>query len=155
MLLHRTAVVDTDAYLLFSNNATDRWIEDFRNLLQKVEQHNPHEVVKVALLDTGIDINHIDFEGEYQVGRIKSIRSWVDDNKGKELPMDGDESGHGTFISSLLLDLAPNIHLYVARITKTRRVKGRSGDFDHIASVSHPSSLLSHKYLVLLNPSGS
>lgn len=91
--------------------------------------------MKVALLDTGIDLQHSYFEGQYPSGRLKSVRSWVDGQEGAEDQKGGDISGHGTFIASLLLDLCPNIDLYVARISKSREFK--KGTSLNVANVSH------------------
>jgi subtilisin family serine protease len=94
--------------------------------------------VKVALLDTGIDLKHSYFEGEYPSGRVKSVRSWVDGKEGAEDGDGGDESGHGTFIASLLLDLCPTIDLYIARISKSRNFK--KGTSVNVVNVSHSRS---------------
>jgi len=91
--------------------------------------------VKVALLDTGIDLKHSYFEGEYPTGRIKSVRSWVDGKEGVEDRDGGDVSGHGTFIASILLSLGPTIDLYIARVTKSRHFK--KGASLNVANVSH------------------
>ncbi|KAI1735420.1 hypothetical protein F4680DRAFT_435188 [Xylaria scruposa] len=103
--------------------ASDIWIKKVKNIINdrigKKIAKLPRRV-KVALLDTGIDLKHAYFDGEYSSGRIKSVRSWVDDKAGAEDPDGGDQSGHGTFIASLLLDLGPNIDLFVARVSKLR-----------------------------------
>lgn len=57
-----------------------------------------------------------------QSDRIKSIRSWVGDNAGVEAKRGGDLSGHGTHIAGIILDLAPNVDIYIARVTKTREL---------------------------------
>lgn len=100
--------------------------------------------MKVALLDTGVDLSHQDFYDEYPNNRIKSVRSWVDDKGGVEDPRGGDDCGHGTFIASLLLYLGPNIDLYVARVSKSR--KFQKGISMNVANVS--LELLGHQLVL-------
>lgn len=117
---------------------SDDWIKRvkkvFDDRIGKKSKSPSSRRVKVALLDTGIDLKHADFSYEYPSGRIKSVRSWVDGNEGSENQDGGDESGHGTFIASLLLSLVPNIDLYVARISKSRIFQ--KGTTINIANVS-------------------
>jgi hypothetical protein len=75
--------------------------------------------VKIAILDTGIDLPlgqkfaHKD--------RIKECRSWlVTDEDGDERG-DKDLTGHGTHAAALLLKVAPNADLYVARVFKGQK----------------------------------
>lgn len=127
-------------YTNFTSQAKDSkdWLERFKNIIQTRIRSSgtsvSHSRVKVALLDTGIDLQHSYFEGEYLSGRIKSVRSWVDGKKAAEDRDGGDVSGHGTFIASLLLDLCPAIDIYVARISKSRNFK--KGTSENVANVS-------------------
>ncbi|KAI0544648.1 hypothetical protein F4679DRAFT_564149 [Xylaria curta] len=107
--------------------ASDKWIENVKKIIHdrigKIAELPSSRRVRVALLDTGIDLKHAYFDGEYSSGRIKSVRSWVDGKAGAEDQHGGDESGHGTFIASLMLKLGPNIDLYIARVSKSRRFR--------------------------------
>ncbi|KAF6830083.1 pfs domain-containing protein [Colletotrichum musicola] len=67
--------------------------------------------VKVAVLDTGIDMNHQKVGAREE--RIKGKYNWLNDKTVKSVP---DRNGHGTFIACLLLDYAPDVGLYVAKI---------------------------------------
>lgn len=100
--------------------------------------------VKVAILDSGIDTQHTDIDALSD--RIKSIRSWVDGKAGVEDWSGGDVSGHGTHVSGIILDLAPDVDIYVARITKTRE----PDDPDQIAKVL----LSSITFVFLSGPEG-
>ncbi len=125
-------------YLTNSNvysraRASDDWIKKVKEIIHERIGLQPTHRVKVALLDTGIDLEHAYFDKQYPHGRIKSVCSWVDGKEGVEDAWGGDESGHGTFIASLLLDLAPNIDLYVARISKSRGF--RKGTALNVANV--------------------
>lgn len=72
--------------------------------------------VKVAILDTGIDTGHHLIQARKE--RIKDVRTWVGGLGGKEDRRAGDSSGHGTHIANLLLDMAPDTDIYIARIAK-------------------------------------
>ncbi|RMJ18506.1 hypothetical protein CDV36_001784 [Fusarium kuroshium] len=106
-----------------------KWLKDFKTFRQQilpdvVDPENQQRV-RVTVIDTGID------------GSQPYIRSmgWRSDDKNAGEPLfydfvqpDSahgthdpiDEDGHGTFIAGLLLQLAPDIELSVARIGATR-----------------------------------
>ncbi|KAL8902272.1 MAG: hypothetical protein Q9207_004808 [Kuettlingeria erythrocarpa] len=80
--------------------------------------------VKIAILDTGIDLSHPDFDSSagslgavdvQQLGprrdRVKECKSFVGEGAG-----DRDNVGHGTHCAALLLELSPNADIYVARV---------------------------------------
>ena len=78
-----------------------------------VPEPNKQQRVRIAVLDTGVDPNHPDMDNE----RIQSVRSWVNGKNGEEEDRRAsDESGHGTHITGILLDLAPAADIYVAQI---------------------------------------
>jgi hypothetical protein len=77
--------------------------------------------VKVTVIDTGIDATH---------PFIQST-GWVSDDPDTEIPRfqdfcglgekdPVDEDGHGSFVAGVLLQAAPDIELFVARIGTTR-----------------------------------
>jgi subtilisin family serine protease len=74
----------------------------------------------VAVLDSGIDTDNSDIDA--QSDRIMDIRSWVDGQTAVKTKRGEDVSGHGTHITGIILDLAPNVDLYIARVTKTREL---------------------------------
>lgn len=86
--------------------------------------------VKVAILDTGIDLEHVDMVAREE--RIKDVRSWANGKDGLQDFKAGDLCGHGTFAAGLLLDVAPHIDVYVAQITETDKLE----DISHIAKVT-------------------
>ncbi len=71
----------------------------FRDIVATHISH-PNEHLKVAVLDTGIDMTHPDFDGE---SRLKTRRSWVGS------AVDVDSCGHGTHIVSTILRLTRNV----------------------------------------------
>lgn len=72
--------------------------------------------IKVAILDTGLDMRHLFIQARGE--RIKDIRSWVNDLDGRQDPSTRDVSGHGTHVTDLLLDVAPDCDVYIARIAE-------------------------------------
>ncbi|KAL9005235.1 MAG: hypothetical protein Q9188_001995 [Gyalolechia gomerana] len=80
--------------------------------------------VKIAILDSGIDLNHPHFgkipenlgavDQQQQAPRrhrVKECKSFV-----REAAADCDSGGHGTHCAALLLDLSPNANIYAARV---------------------------------------
>jgi subtilisin family serine protease len=92
--------------------------------------------VKVCILDTGIDDGHLHLTDPARgyAQRIKGCIAWNKDNelqtypeystwRTSDRPQSGgyeDEDGHGTHCASLILEVAPNSHLYLARVTRNR-----------------------------------
>ncbi|KAK3994248.1 hypothetical protein QBC44DRAFT_392685 [Cladorrhinum sp. PSN332] len=96
--------------------------------------------VKIAVLDTGLDLRHPDFEharaksfrrnaeGEFDITRSREkpqkerIKEWrnfcTDEKDGNDHVEDID--GHGTALAGILLRLAPHTDLYVARVSLTK-----------------------------------
>lgn len=66
--------------------------------------------VKIAILDTGVDISHPKILREYQNGRMK-YHNFLDESNEIE-----DLDGHGTHCASLVAKFAPNCEIYVGRV---------------------------------------
>jgi subtilisin family serine protease len=71
--------------------------------------------VKIAVLDTGIDLTHPDMEA--RLDNIKGRANWTNRNF-KNLVQD--KNGHGTFTAGLILDYMPDAELYVAKIADNK-----------------------------------
>ncbi|KAI0180728.1 pfs domain-containing protein [Hypoxylon sp. FL1284] len=71
--------------------------------------------VKIAVLDTGIDLSHPDIEARSE--NIKGKYNWLNERFRNGVH---DRNGHGTFVSGILLDYAPDAHLYIAKIAEAR-----------------------------------
>ncbi|KAF8855730.1 subtilisin-like protein, partial [Acephala macrosclerotiorum] len=73
--------------------------------------------VKIAILDTGIDIGHpsfaVDQAGDFSSRRIKSREDFLDPEGNAH-----DVCGHGTHCASLLRRVAPEADIYIARVAK-------------------------------------
>ena len=91
---------------------------------------------KIAILDTGIDLDHVDMQAQEE--RIKSVRSWVGGRNGREDREGGNVYGNGTHVAGLLLDIAPQADIFVARIAEGGELKPTDHIADNIADVSSP-----------------
>lgn len=97
------------------------------------DEDNPP--VKIAVLDTGVDSKVPFIKGAMKINRIKGLRSFV---KGDESTEDG--FGHGTHVTALLLNVAPDAQIYVAKVAQDENIPS-----DHnIAEVSLYSRLCTH-----------
>ncbi|KAK4102094.1 subtilisin-like protein [Parathielavia hyrcaniae] len=67
--------------------------------------------VKVAVLDTGLDVGHPSIQANIE--RIRDVKSWLPANRATK---GGDTCGHGTHVTGLLLDMAPDCDVYVAQV---------------------------------------
>ncbi|KAG4438864.1 hypothetical protein IFR05_005653 [Cadophora sp. M221] len=78
--------------------------------------------IRVAVLDTGLDLPE-EAEWAYE-DRIGGQRSWLSENErlGQILQKDqGDYDGHGTHATSLLLQVAPDVEIFVAQVFKDHK----------------------------------
>lgn len=98
----------------------DKWfklLEARVHPLIMAEEGQPR--IKVAILDTGIQLPE-EAEEVYEE-QILCCKSWLKAEKGSDLLKgDRDLDGHGTHCASLLLKVAPNVDIYVARVFQKR-----------------------------------
>lgn len=73
-------------------------------------KQNEH-TAKIAILDTGFDSQHPKLEGNAQIADHKSFLAGFP-------KADEDVCGHGTHATALLMKVAPNAKLYVARVAE-------------------------------------
>jgi hypothetical protein len=111
---------------------TDSWFEKFQRLTDTIDEAKGPRI-KVAILDTGIDLQHEDIVP--CADRIKDVRSWINGNDGVEDWTTGDEHGHGTHVAAILIDTATEADVYIAKITRD----GNSIDTERVAEVGIPS----------------
>jgi subtilisin family serine protease len=88
------------------------------------------ERVRIAVLDTGIDLDH-PIIAKCKTS-IVECRSWVVDDTSIS-----DVCGHGTHIASVLLKLAPWADLYVARVFKDASEVGNAGVDAVVKAINH------------------
>lgn len=121
--------------------ATDNWFNLFRDLaivrtLESVEPREPHRV-RVAIIDTGIDMGHVDMLAAISNKQIVKVCDWVDGQEGREDKNMRDSSGHGTHVASIILDMAPNVDLYIARVSKGHMISHNQADNVATVRTSH------------------
>jgi subtilisin family serine protease len=107
---------------------SDAWFRRLRNVVFPVLPTNrrAEDRVKIAILDSGIDLN----ENSIFVKRNQiKYQSFLPNEEGIE-----DLIGHGTHCAALLLRVAPNSDIYVARITSS----GSLDTTDSIENVTGP-----------------
>ncbi|KAI9654675.1 MAG: hypothetical protein M1821_005882 [Bathelium mastoideum] len=69
--------------------------------------------VRVAIIDSGVDESDQMISGAINKKRIIEQKDWT--GSGRD-----DTHGHGTHVARLLLDLAPNAELYIAKISESK-----------------------------------
>ena len=86
------------------------------NQINPLDESFENSRVKLAVLDTGIDWKDPLIRGAED--RIMEWKNWADDRKGQGSPQQVHDSvGHGTHITALLLDTAPEAKLYIGRVS--------------------------------------
>ena len=114
---------------------SDAWFRRLRNIVFPVLPTNrrAEDRVKIAILDSGIDLN----ENSIFVNRNRiKYQSFLPNEEGIE-----DRLGHGTHCAALLLQVAPDSDIYVARITS-------SGSLDATDSIEKVTETLHGLHLV-------
>lgn len=96
---------------------------------------NDNPPVKIAVLDTGVDSKNPFIRGARKANRIKALKSFVKTDESTE-----DGVGHGTHVAALLLNVAPDAQIYIAKVAQDENIPS-----DHnIAEVSLYSRLCTH-----------
>lgn len=97
----------------------------------RFQYNEDDESVKIAILDTGVDLKHEDLQqprskfstGKFpnpitgepkQIDRIKAYKNFCDD-RDDDNDVD-DIDGHGTYVAGIVLRLAPRAELLIARV---------------------------------------
>ncbi|CAK7237315.1 hypothetical protein SEUCBS140593_009918 [Sporothrix eucalyptigena] len=118
--------VSRQKIIIFIWNSWSSWNQDWE-YLQHTEDDTP---IRVAVIDTGIDRGHADFQrartknflgqkpNPVQYEQPQKDRIRVCKNFCKDQPEDDvtDLDGHGTQVAGIILRLAPNAELYIARV---------------------------------------
>lgn len=140
--------------------AQPRTFEDLnRTWNSRFEFNENDDIVKIAILDTGIDLRHEDFLNmravAFHEGRPVSAKGEM--SQIKRMPMENrknfcsedednvqDLDGHGTQVASIILRLAPRAELYIARIC--------DGDVDRGLSKGEKQAVTEDNYIQYPRP---
>lgn len=97
-------------------------MESFEELINasRKEPDDYHPRVKIAILDTGLDLSHRDIIKAKDEGRLK-YWDFVDDTEAIK-----DDDGHGTHCTSIALQYAPNAEIFVGRVFRKRQADSGS-----------------------------
>jgi Subtilase family len=112
------------------------WFKSFTDrtqILLKARRGQADERVRIALLDTGIDLDHPGIAKSK--ARILGCRSWVAGDSSMS-----DTCGHGTHIASVILRMAPWAHLYVARVFRNEDEVDKAGAAVVAKAINHARS---------------
>jgi hypothetical protein len=92
-----------------------QWIERIGHLNKRLGliAKGSRNRVRIAILDTGCSAECSFFDPMARMNRLKGWKDWVD---GKAKPEDVD--GHGTYLVSLAMTMAPTADIYVARVAR-------------------------------------
>jgi hypothetical protein len=97
---------------------TDEWLCDLKRVAEAI-RHSPisfdHQKVKIAILDTGIDTLHQDIFARAE--KIRDTVSWARDGLGARETRTKDCHGHGTAVASIILSIAEDADVYIAKVT--------------------------------------
>ena len=96
---------------------SDNWMAKFQNL---VAHYRPGAIpeehrLRVAILDSGIDLRHKDFKDDRRIKQTKSFIKNVDVH---------DTDGHGTHMAGIILSLTQNVDVYVGKVTDSTETVG-------------------------------
>lgn len=104
-----------------SEKAAINWLWRMRRLNEELATRNPLMVpnkfstpVRIAVLDTGYDDDATFFFDQDHQPRLKGWKDWVDQSD-----QPADCHGHGTHLVSLVMKIAPEAHMYIARVAKS------------------------------------
>ncbi|RFU23755.1 hypothetical protein B7463_g12582, partial [Scytalidium lignicola] len=121
-----------------------QWPDTFKELFQlysrQFQEMDSDKPVKVAILDTGIDLLHPDFQRprsnfkqrginpvDRELNQIDRIRGWKNFcNDRSDIQDVADIDGHGTHVAGIILQLAPRAELYIARVCEGDENYGRT-----------------------------
>ncbi|RTE82709.1 hypothetical protein BHE90_002767 [Fusarium euwallaceae] len=122
-----------EATLLAAGNGTTAdslaWINKFQHAnkhLVSLNKDTRSKPVKIAILDTGLDTDDPYFSGA-GIDRVDDWDGlWHDCLGESSTPVDDDKGRHGTALTCLLLQLAPEAIVYVVRVAKSSSGLGQA-----------------------------
>jgi subtilisin family serine protease len=92
----------------------NQWFDDLERIIHPQinrDRKDRQKPVRVAILDTGINLGHPEFQRAAQLKKFKEARGFPN-----SLDPYSDRNGHGTHGASVLMRTSPHAVLYIARI---------------------------------------
>lgn len=107
----------------------------------KIRPLKKKKAIKVAVLDTGVDKREAHFQvaresTEYHGTSLKGVKSFVGGDS-------HDINGHGTGVAALIVEIAPHVDLYIAKVCVGKAIIG----VDQFVEVLLPAHLLNETEL--------
>ena len=101
-----------------TRTAADNWLADLAKAVKDMDSDSSRSTqrdrVQIVLLDTGYDDKSAFLDDDEVRDRLQKAPVWKDFAKSSLSPVDTD--GHGTYLLSLIMQIAPNADLHVARV---------------------------------------
>ena len=113
-----TQNLDSIAHCYRFRDPSAAWLRDVTNINQHIDQLSSTLTtpVKIAVLDTGCDLEAVFFHSRARRSRIKDWKDWVN-NPAAECK---DCNGHGTHAVALAIKTAPAADIFIARVARHR-----------------------------------
>ncbi|KAI0377865.1 hypothetical protein F5Y04DRAFT_263430 [Hypomontagnella monticulosa] len=118
------SIINTPTFHAGKRIDPHRWLESLKEInthIKKLQiqyrdkaKGSGCRAVRVAVLDTGYDTSAPIFESSNRSSRVKGWEDFVSSSKDPT-----DSYGHGTFMTSLLIEAAPVADIYVARVAES------------------------------------
>lgn len=119
-------------------NELERFIESYVDSESGTQQalcsEKASRKVRVCVIDTGLDKTHPSVLAAVSGDRLRAVKTFSSDSTPNEDPTANDQHGHGTHVADLILRVAPEAELYVAKVANARVIP--ETDFHLIAKES-------------------
>ena len=111
----------------------DLWFDDLEKIVHRSvdrDRKDLQKAVRVALLDTGVDSRHAQFQNALRTKKIRGFRGFPD-----SLDPLSDKNGHGTHGASIFMRAAPHASLYIARIADDHGIIASDDNYAAVVEV--------------------
>ncbi|KAJ8117107.1 hypothetical protein OPT61_g1614 [Boeremia exigua] len=120
------SVDSLDSTLRREQKDTKDWIAGFSDLRKTLKTGRARgPPLKIAILDSGIDMGHEDVAEADEDDRIGDYQVFVENSDTQ------DHCGHGTHIAGIILQLTENAHIYVAKVTDEAEADDKNAALEH------------------------
>ncbi|KXH69684.1 hypothetical protein CSAL01_12615 [Colletotrichum salicis] len=98
------------------SSPSQKWLQQFEVINRQLGPAEDHNRVKVAILDTGCNLNNPIFQDSKILHRL--LGHWSDSFVESAQMVDEDPRQHGTLLAALLLRLLPEASIFIVRVAK-------------------------------------